>query len=173
MANQWELGHRLEQKKGKYKERLIWQIWNEGSMHSPVFWAIHFYIKIEETYFFSLWLNGFLISTSKGIFLYIFYLLSILIFPNVCLILAQFLKMDIQCPSFVQTSGYNNQSCWYCKCQFPNFCCCSVGQELVVAIADFALETVLVFFASNRLSPTTFLSLANKNTTLQDQHKHN
>lgn len=173
MANQWELGHRLEQKKGKYKERLIWQIWNEGSMHSPVFWAIHFYIKIEETYFFSLWLNGFLISTSKGIFLYIFYLLSILISPNVCLILAQFLKMDFQCPTFVQTPGYNNQSCWYCKCQFPNFCCCSFGQELVVAIADFALETVLVFFASNRLSPTTFLSLANKNTTLQDQHKHN
>ena len=52
------------------------------------------------------------------------------------------------------------------------------GQELVVAIADFALETVLVFFASNKLSTSTFLSLANKNTIVQtelkvQQHKYN
>ena len=43
------------------------------------------------------------------------------------------------------------------------------GQELVVAIADFALETVLVCFANNKLSHTTSLSLTNKNTIV---HKH-
>ena len=68
--------------------------------------------------------------------------------------------------SSVQATGIVNVN-------FPTFVVVPFGQELVVAIADFALETVLVFFASNRLSPTTFLSLTNKNTTVQAKHKHN
>ena len=141
---------------------------------TPMFWAIHFYI-------YKVWGNLFLFFVFEWLFSQHFQRhmsVHVLSFVNSnlpqCLPYPRSVFEDgYPMSHFFQTPGYNNQSCWYCKCQFPNFCCCSLGQELVVAIADFALETVLVFFASKRLSPTTFLSLANKNTTLQDQHKHN